>query len=238
MSTRARRHALGKSYSDVICGFRGRSRTPRTSSPVPATRPTSSACWSGARPSASPRSHTAAAPRSSAASRRLPCGGALQRRRLDRSERARSGARGRSRLARGAHPGGCDRSRAGGSARGARLDFAPLPAVVRALNARGLDRHARGRPLRDGPDPHRGLRRVHPRDHAGGSVGVAPAARLGRGRQPRSDARRLGGRSRRDHPGMGPRSAATRRTGASAGMRFERFFDGAECVRATQPVGP
>ena len=47
-------HALGKSYSDVVHGFRGRFAHPPTSSLARAMRPTSSDCWSGAPPSASP----------------------------------------------------------------------------------------------------------------------------------------------------------------------------------------
>ena len=80
-------------------------------------------------------------------------------------------ARGRPRLARGAHPGRRERPAPGGAARRARDDAALLPAVVRALDARRLDRHARGRALRDGRDAHRRPRRVGARDHAGRASG-------------------------------------------------------------------
>ena len=60
----------------------------------------------------------------------------------------------------------------------ARPHAAPLPPVLRALHAGGLDRDARGGALRDGVDAHRGLRGVRARDHARGAVGVAPASRL------------------------------------------------------------
>ena len=122
--------------------------------------------------------------------------------------RARPRARGRRRLARRVHPGRRARPAAGGAARRARPDAAPLPAVVRVLDARRLDRHARRRALRDAVDAHRGFRRVGARDHARGRVGVAAAARLGRRRQPRPHARRLRGHARRDHPGVGARAAA------------------------------
>ena len=48
------------------------------------------------------------------------------------------------------------------------------------------------------------VRAHHPRRR----VGVASAARLGRRRQPRPDARRLGGHARGDHRGVGARAAA------------------------------
>ena len=46
------------------------------------------------------------------------------------------------------------------------LHAAPLPAVVRVLDARRLDRDALGRPLRDAVHAHRRLRRVAARGHA------------------------------------------------------------------------
>ena len=97
---------------------------------------------------ASPRSRTAAARRScggdrAAAAARVPGS------RLDRPRRARPGARGRRGLARGADPGRRARAGARGSAARARADAALLPAVVRVLDARRLDRNPRRRPLRD-----------------------------------------------------------------------------------------
>ena len=68
--------------------------------------------------------------------------------------------------------------------RDARPHAAPLPAVLRVLHAGRLDRHPRRRPLRHAAHPHRRPRRVGPRHHAARRVGVAPAARLGRGAEP------------------------------------------------------
>ena len=144
---------------------------------------------------------------------------------------ARSRARGRRSVARGAHPGGRDRARAGGAAARARADAAPLPAVVRVLDAGRLDRHAGRRPLRDAPHPHRRLRRVGPRAHAARLVGEPAAARLRRGAEPRPHADRLRGHPRRDHRGMdagagraalqgvGRRSCSTRSRPARGAVR-------------------
>ena len=84
----------------------------------------------------------------------------LRRRRVDRPRAPRSRARDRPRLARRAHPGRRARPGARGSAAAARPHAAPLPAVVRVLVARRLDRDALGRPLRDALHAHRRLRRV------------------------------------------------------------------------------
>ena len=143
--------------------------------------------------------------------RRGARGRRLRRRRHARPRRARPRARGRRRLRRRAHPGRRARPGAGGAARAARAHAAPLPAVVPALDARRLDRDARGRPLRDRRDAHRRPRRVGPRDHAGRRVGVAPAARLRRRPEPRPAAARLGGDARRDHRGVGARAAEAAR---------------------------
>ena len=74
--------------------------------------------------------------------------GELRRRGHARPAGARPRARGRRGLARRPDPGRRHRARARGAAARARADAAPLPAVVRVLDARRLDRHARGRPLR------------------------------------------------------------------------------------------
>ena len=84
---------------------------------------------------------------------------------------------------------------------------APLPAVVRVLHPRRLDRDPGRRAFRDPVDAHRGPGGVRAGDHPGGRVGVASPARLRCGDQPRPHARRLGGRARRDHPGVGARPA-------------------------------
>ena len=80
-------------------------------------------------------------------------------------------------LARRAHPGGRDGPAPRGAAPRARAHAAPLPAVVRVLDARGLDRHAGGRPLRDAPHAHRRLRGVGSRAHAARRSGRAAACR-------------------------------------------------------------
>ena len=105
-------------------------------------------------------------------------------------------------VARGADPGGGHRAAPRGAAARARPHAAALPAVVRVLDARRLDRHAGGRPLRDPPHPHRRLRRVGPRAHAARLVGEPAAARVGRRAEPRPHADRLRGHPRGDHRGL------------------------------------
>src|SRR5438128_1304727 len=134
--------------------------------------------------------------------------GRLQWRRLTRPAGIGARAGGGPALARRAHPGWSGGSRARGGAGRARADAAPLPAVVRVLDTRRLDRDTRGRSLRHRAHAHRGLRRVRARDHAGGCVGVAAAAGVRRGREPRPHAGGLGGHARGDHGGVGTRSAA------------------------------
>ena len=72
-------------------------------------------------------------------------------------------------LAGGADPGGGDRAGAGGPAARARADPAPLPAVLRVLDPRRLDRDPRRRALRDAGDPHRRPGRVGAGDHPAGA---------------------------------------------------------------------
>ena len=67
----------------------------------------------------------------------------------------------------------------------ARAHPAALPAVVRVLDAGRLDRHARGRPLRDALHAHRRPRGVGAHAHARAASRVAaPARRRARGRAP------------------------------------------------------
>ena len=170
-------HALGKSYADVVSGFRGRFEHPPDFVALPRERGGRRArCSSGARPSAWPRSPTAAAPPSSAASRPTSAPPTTAR---SRSTSARSIACSRSTTSRARRAS--RRARSGRSLeaqlRRARAHAAPLPAVVRVLHARGLDRDARGRPFRDAVDAHRGFRGVRARDHArrgAGSRGGCP----------------------------------------------------------------
>ena len=145
--------------------FAGALTIPRTSSRARARRPSSSGCSSGAR-----SERVAAIPYGGGTSVvggvtpdvAPSYNGAIS---IDLRS-ARSRARGRSRLARGAHPGRRLGPGPRSPARRAFADAAPFPPVVRVLHARGLDRDACGRPFRDGVDAHRGLRGVRPRDHA------------------------------------------------------------------------
>ena len=194
--------------------FEGASIIPPTSSPARARRASWRPCSSGARAPASRRSPTGVAARSSVASR--------PRSRVTTTVRSRSTwglrprARARHRVGRRADPGRRPRPRPRGPARRARADPAPLPPVVRALDPRRLDRHPGGGTFRDPVDAHRGLPRVGPRAHPDRRVGVAAAARIGSGGEPRSHARRLGGHARRDHRGVGAGAPASTRTAAPA----------------------
>ena len=118
-------------------------------------------------------------------------------------------ARGRPGLARGAHRGGRERPARGGAAARARPHAALLPAVLRALDARRLDRHARGRALR-----HAARRTsttssspcARSRRAARGRRGACP----GSGAGPSPDRMLLGseGILGVDHRGLGPGAAA------------------------------
>ena len=124
----------------------------------------------------------------------------------------------RRRASRPAPPGRGSRSSCA-----ARPDAAPLPAVVRVLDARRLDRHPRRRPLRHAVHAHRRPRRVGARAHAERRLGEPPAARLGRRAEPRPDADRLRGHPRRDHRGVGARAARPRfKASAARPLRLVR----------------
>ena len=129
---------------------------------------------------------------------------------LDRPRRARPRARGRPGLAGGPHPGRRARPGAGGPAPPARLHAAPLPAVVRALDARRLAGHPLRRPLRQRVHPHRRPRRVDARRHADRHQRVPPPARLRRRTVARPPVPRVGGQPRHHHRGLdaGPGPAA------------------------------
>ena len=231
-------HAYGKSYLDMVRAFRGvlRARRP-TSSPARATRREVEALleWAaGANVAVIPYGGGTSVvggvePRIPA---RFDGALSLDLGALDRvlevdpvSRAARIGA-------------GASGPAPRGAARRARADAALLPAVVRALDARRLDRHARRRALRDRAHAHRRPRRVRPRDHAGGRLGVAAAAGLGRrARRPTGccSARRatLGViteawvrvQPRPEHRAVGARCAST------------SFLRGAEAVRALAQSG-
>ena len=172
-----------------------------TSSPSRGTSTTSSRCSTGARARGA-----AAIPYgggSSVVGGVEPPGGDAYRgtvsidlRQLDRV------ARDRPHVARGAHPGRRVRAGARGAAAPARLHAAPLPAVVRVLLARRLDRDALRRPLRHALHAHRRLRRVAARGDADRRHRVAPPARLRRRPEPGSHVHRLRGHARHHHRGV------------------------------------
>ena len=139
------------------------------------------ACSTGAPRRAPRRSRSAAARAWWAASSRALADGYAARSRSTCAARPR--ARGRPGLARGAHPGRRHRPRPRGAAARARPDAAPLPAVVRVLDARRLDRHARGRPLRDARSPTSttsSSRCARSPRAASGRAGACPARAPGR----------------------------------------------------------
>ena len=216
-------HALGKSYVDVVRGFRGRFEHP----PDFVARPRderdverAARVVRGRERRRDPLRRRHLGRRRRHARGRPGQNGAvsIDLAALDRPARARPG------LALGADRGGRDRARAGGGARRARADAAPLPAVVRALDARRLDRDARRRPLRDASgrtsrtssSPRARSRRPACGSRAGCRA-PAPAP------SPDRHARGLGGDPRRDHERMGARAAAARATAPRPGVRFADF---------------
>ena len=87
-------------------------------------------------------------------------------------------------------------------------------------------------------DAHRRPRRVRPRDHADGRVGVAAAARLGRGPVARPAAARLArGSLGVDHRGVGARAGRAAARALGAPCASPTFADGAEAVRAIAQSG-
>ena len=107
-----------------------------------------------------------------------------------------------SRLAGRPDPGRRPRPGARGPAPPARLHAAPLPAVVRAVDARRLAGHPLRRPLRQRVHAHRRPRRVDARRHADRHQRVPPAARLRRRAVARPPVPRLGGQPRHHHRGV------------------------------------
>ena len=122
-----------------------------------------------------------------------------------------------------------------GAARRPRDDDAVLSPVVRALDARRLDRDPRRRPLRDRADPHRRPRGVGPRgDASRRRLGVAPAARLRRRPVARPPAARLRGHAGGDHRGVGSRPPA-RRAALERPRRARRLRDRARADPGDRP---
>ena len=162
-------HAYGKSYRDVVRAFRGRFDHPPDVVAHPARR-------GGARGVLAWCEEAGAAA--------IPFGGGTSvvggveppRERpavtID-LKRSTACSRWTRSLARGADPGGRHRARRSRTSSRARADAAPLPAVVRVLDARRLDRHPRGRPLRHPPHAHRRLRGVGAGAHAARASGRA-----------------------------------------------------------------
>ena len=209
---------------------------PRTWSPSRATRRTSAASSSCAPSAGSRRSRSAAGPASSAAS--SPGSAAATAGAVSLDLGGLSGhRRDRRGLGRGADPGRHARPRARGRPPAARPHPAPLPAVVRVLDARRLDRDPRRRPLRDRADAHRRPRRLDPRADAGGAVGEPAPARLRRRPEPRPDAARLGGHPRRHHRGLGPGPAAADASRRPGRVLFPSFAAGAEAARVIAQSG-
>ena len=237
-----RARGQGRSYLDVVRGMRGSSRTRPTAS---RSRPRRRSCarvlaWCGER-------DVAVVPFGGGTSVvggvDAPPGPGPRRARGGQPAAAGPRARGRPRLARRAHPGRRDRPAARGAARRARADAALLPAVVRALDARRLDRHPRGRPLRDRADARRRPRRVRAR--ADGRRGdVWESRRLpgsGAGPSPDRHAARLGGHARGHHRGVGARAAAAgaARRSAAVRVRLLRGRRRRRCARSCRPgCGP
>ena len=234
----ARLARLGKSYLDVVRAFRGRFEHAARRRRAPARRGATSRPlleWAAG-------ANVAVIPYGGGTS---VVGGVEPRGpgRFDgvvvaRPRRARPRARGRRRLARRADPGRARRGpRLEEQLARARPDAALLPAVVRALDARRLDRHARRRALRDA------ARRTS-------TTSSSPCARSrraatwesrrlpGSGAGPSPDRMLLGSRGdpRRHHRGVGARAAAARRTAPARAVRFAdvRARAPRRCARSSQ----
>ena len=170
-------HAYGKAYRDVVRALPRPLRQPARRGRPPARRGRARArCSTGA-----PTAGAAAIPYGGGTSvvggvePRVPTATPAR----SRSTCGRSTACSRStrsRAPRGSRPGATGPGARGPAAR-ARPHAAPLPAVVRVLDARRLDRHPRRRPLRHAPHAHRRPRRVGARGHAARRVGEPPPAR-------------------------------------------------------------
>ena len=161
---------------------RASSRTRPTWSPFRAARPTSRPCSTGASSATPSRSPTAAA--SSVVGGVEPPDSAERVVTIDLSELDRVlEIDAISRAAR--IQGGVLGPALEDQLKPARAHAAPLPAVLRVLDARRLDRDALRRALRDALHPHRRLRRKSLRVVTpAGVAGVAPPARLGRRAEP------------------------------------------------------
>ena len=158
----------------------------------------------------------------------------------DRHARARPGARDRSHVACGAHPSRRLRPRARRPTAPARPHAAPLPPIVRVLDARRMARDAIGRALRDAAHAHRRLRRVDPRGHAPRRLGEPAPSRFGRGTVARPHAARLGRHPRRHHRSVdaaaGPPDVPRRRPPRASPTSRRRGRGGARRSAQSRPV--
>ncbi len=134
--------------------------------------------------------------------RRARCRRELPRHGQHRPPQSRPGARGRFGLARGADPGRDARPGARSPAEAARLHAAPLPPVVRVVDARRLDRDPLRRALRDAAHAHRRVRRGAARGDAPRDPRDTATAGLGRRPFARPALLRIGRHARRDHGGV------------------------------------
>ena len=116
------------------------------------------------------------------------------------------------------------------------VHHAPLHAGLSLLDARRLDRHALGRPLRHALHAHRRFRRKHARGDAGRHTQKRAGCRVP---APPSPDRLFIGSGR--HPGHHHRSVGALRKKptfrASASVRFKDFFAGADAVRDITQAG-
>ena len=228
-------HTYGKSFRDVVRAFERDFRNPPDLVALPRDENDITALldWcTGERIAAVPYGGG-----SSVVGGVEPPAAMASRRGVDRSAPARPRPRDRSRLARRAHPGRRARAGAGGSAAAARLHAAALPAVVRVLDPRRLDRDPLGRPLRDALHAHRRLRRIAARRHTdrgSSSRAACRAAAPGRARTACSSARKASSAS-------SPKPGCACRTGrASAPRRASRSPTSspppAPCGRSARPA--
>ena len=135
------------------------------------------------------------------------------------------------------HPGRRERPGARAAAARAGPDAALLPAVLRAVDARRLDRDARRRALRDRRDAHRRPRRVGARDHADRRVGVAAPAGLGRGRRRPTGCCSARRGSSASSPRRGCACARGRRRTRSRPCASPRFAAAIDALRAIAQSG-
>ena len=171
-------HALGKAYRDVVRGFRGEFEHPPDLVAYPRVargRRRSCSTWcADAEGGGDPvrRRHQRRRRRRAADGRRAYRGVVtIDLRRLDRVLEVDAVSRAARIQAGATGPG------PRGPAPRARPHAAPLPAVVRVLDPRRLDRHPRRRPLRDALHAHRRPRRVGARDHPSRRSGRAGGCR-------------------------------------------------------------